>query len=70
MFMKIFYSILLLLIFMSVMIGMKLEEKNRLRLQVIDMFKHGFGSYMVLNYSFQLNFVAVFFFIIEICLSS
>ncbi|UJR14515.1 hypothetical protein I4U23_001511 [Adineta vaga] len=26
--------------------GMKLEEKNQLRSQVIDMFKHGFNSYM------------------------
>lgn len=37
---------------MSITISMKLEEKNQLRLQVIDMFKHAFNSYMVLNYSF------------------
>jgi hypothetical protein len=44
---KMIYTTYLLLIFMSVIIGMKSEEKNRLRLQVIDMFKHAFGSYMV-----------------------
>lgn len=27
--------------------AMQAEEKERLRLQVIDMFKHGFNSYMV-----------------------
>ena len=31
----------------SVIAGMLPDEKARLRLQVIDMFKHGFGSYMV-----------------------
>jgi hypothetical protein len=29
------------------MSGMLPEEKAQLRLQVIEMFKHGFGSYMV-----------------------
>ncbi|CAF1186117.1 unnamed protein product [Rotaria sordida] len=29
---------------------MKLEEKNQLRLQVLDMFKHAFGSYMKYAY--------------------
>ncbi len=29
--------------------GMLPQEKARLRLQVIEMFKHGFGSYMVDN---------------------
>jgi hypothetical protein len=42
---------------MSVITGMKLEEKNQLRLQVIDMFKHAFGSYMVLDYPFKLYFI-------------
>ena len=37
---------------MPIMTGMKLEEKAQLRSQVIDMFKHGFGSYMVLNITF------------------
>ncbi|CAF3706209.1 unnamed protein product [Rotaria socialis] len=35
---------------MHMMIGMKLEEKNRLRLKVLDMFQHGFGSYMKYAY--------------------
>jgi hypothetical protein len=34
---------------MPVLTGMNLEEKNRLRLQVVNMFKHAFGSYMVSN---------------------
>jgi hypothetical protein len=46
---NIFNTILFLLILLSVITGMKLEEKNQLRLQVIDMFKHAFGSYMVEN---------------------
>jgi hypothetical protein len=33
----------------STIVGMLPEEKAQLRLQVIDMFKHGFGSYMVGN---------------------
>ncbi|CAF4579726.1 unnamed protein product [Rotaria sp. Silwood1] len=48
---KIFYTtILLLLIFIPIMTSMKLEEKNRLRLQVLDMFKHAFSSYMKYAY--------------------
>ena len=57
MFIKIFHTTSLLLIFMSAVIGMNLEEKSRLRLQVIDMFKHGFNSYMVLIYSFKFNII-------------
>jgi hypothetical protein len=33
----------------SIIAGMVPEEKAQLRLQVIEMFKHGFGSYMVRN---------------------
>jgi hypothetical protein len=58
---KIFYTTLLL-IFMSVITGMELEEKNQLRLQVIEMFKHAFNSYMVLNYSF-LNIIFIDFYL-------
>ncbi|CAF3956559.1 unnamed protein product [Adineta steineri] len=50
MLMKIFSPTLLLLIFLSLIIAMKVEEKNQLRLQVIDMFKHGFNSYMKYAY--------------------
>ncbi|CAF2734206.1 unnamed protein product [Rotaria sp. Silwood2] len=35
---------------MPMMTSMKLEEKNQLRLQVLDMFKHAFGSYMKYAY--------------------
>lgn len=41
---------LLILIIMSITTGMKLEEKYRLRSQVVEMFKHAFGSYMVVNF--------------------
>jgi hypothetical protein len=57
-----------LLCLISVTAGMSPQEKAQLRLQVIDMFKHGFGSYMVDN-------LMIFFSIIynlfhtEICLS-
>ena len=45
MFIKIFQTFLLI----SSIVGMLPEEKAHLRLQVLDMFKHGFGSYMVGN---------------------
>jgi hypothetical protein len=39
-----------ILLFISTITGMLPEEKSQLRLQVIEMFKHGFGSYMVKNF--------------------
>jgi mannosidase alpha-like ER degradation enhancer 3 len=47
---KIFHTNILLLIFMSVITSMTLEEKSQLRLQVLNMFKHAFGSYMKYAY--------------------
>lgn len=43
MFIKIFQIIFLI----STVVGMLPEEKAKLRLQVIEMFQHGFGAYMV-----------------------
>ena len=40
-------KILQTLFLISAIAGMLPEEKARLRLQVLEMFKHGFGSYMV-----------------------
>ena len=36
-----------MLCFINIITAMMPEEKAQLRLQVIEMFKHGFGSYMV-----------------------
>ena len=59
---KTFDTTLFLLIFLSVVTGMKLEEKNRLRSQVIDMFKHAFGSYMVENnLLLKFHFIKLYF---------
>jgi len=42
--------LLFLLLLVPFTIGMSTEEKSQLRLQVIEMFKHGFGSYMKYAY--------------------
>lgn len=55
---KIFYSIDLLLL---VVTSVTIEEKNQLRLQVRDMFKHAYGSYMVGEDRFEFMFTAFFF---------
>ncbi|CAF2956774.1 unnamed protein product [Rotaria sp. Silwood2] len=47
MFIKIFQVLFLI---STIAAGMSPEEKAQLRLQVIDMFKHGFGSYMKYAY--------------------
>lgn len=39
--------ILLSFLFVFIAAGMPSEEKAQLRLKVLEMFKHGFGSYMV-----------------------
>jgi len=46
---KMLIKIFPILLFISIIAGMLPEEKSQLRLQVIEMFKHGFGSYMVKN---------------------
>lgn len=44
---KMLIKIFQILFLISSIAGMLPEEQARLRLQVIDMFKHAFGSYMV-----------------------
>lgn len=41
------FRIILSLVLVSIAVGMLSEEKAQLRLKVLEMFKHGFGSYMV-----------------------
>ncbi|UJR32279.1 hypothetical protein I4U23_019744 [Adineta vaga] len=45
-----FIRIFQILFLISAIAGMLPEEQSKLRLQVIDMFKHGFGSYMKYAY--------------------
>jgi hypothetical protein len=57
---KIFQTLFLI----SAIAGMLPEEKSRLRSQVIEMFKHGFGSYMVENALFYfVLFNSIMFFL-------
>jgi len=59
-----------ILLFILTIAGMSPKEKSQLRLQVIDMFKHGFGSYMVKKPIENISLIANrLFFCIEICLS-
>lgn len=62
MFIKIFQILLLI----STIAGMLPEEKSKLRLQVLEMFQHGFGAYMVKEKD---KFKKIIFLFIEICLS-
>lgn len=43
--------IIFLLILVTITDSMTSNEKTQLRLQVVEMFKHAFGSYMVLSRS-------------------
>lgn len=52
---------------MLVVTSMTIEEKNQLRLQVREMFKHAYGSYMVGEN--LLEFLLISFFDVEICIS-
>ena len=66
---RILYTISLSLLLMCTINGMTLEEKDQLRLQVIDMFKHGYNSYMVKHdFSFTIEHVRISF--LEACVSS
>ena len=66
---RILYTICLSLLLMCTINGMTLEEKDQLRLQVIDMFKHGYNSYMVRHdFFFTKEHVRISF--LEACISS
>lgn len=53
--MKMFIRLVQIILLISVIHGMLPEEKAQLRQQVIEMFKHAFGAYMVMICSREMS---------------